>query len=620
MFSSQNISIHTKKYNMSTVQTKTETFTSESQIGQNNNIVPMLGVRESSTSDTTSLPLPRGNISSHLLFSRPRQRIGVNNYHVPGTHKSFNSPQKQQHHQQHLQKHHSETRIKIDKLSFGSTGVHFKNNEGSPTHFRRQDSEVGYSNCDSSSQSDARSFDHTVLRTDEYFPLKNEINPCVGQNNGLSHLGSKPKKTDSFQLKTLVKQSLDSDTCTLKSINKSGRALGKSEGIRSEDNNVAGTYGNDINIIEIHRIVMDKMQADSDDRISELKRKMDLEIAEIKKPQNIVDRRNSIRAIKSYRAELDTLKSSVDLENYLKESRALLDNYMEIGVKLEVVSFGKEKKESDVCQIGEEQEYRIMIIERYLEIARKYTEVNIFKKYNNHCMNCRSDISLSELNDIGMLVCSVCGTETVTLATTISYNEESAPINANVGNLKDYEDRENFYKAMIKYQGKQPNKLQPHLYEKLDEYFISINYPIGKEISAMQLNDDIGTSIKTRGNSSRSLMLKALKDIGMSNHYEDINLLCQLYWGWKLPDLSNLEETIMKDYDLSQEVFERHKGDRKSCLNIQYRLWRHLSRRGHPCKPNNFKIIKTPEIIKYYERIWEIICKELGWDQPLSLN
>lgn len=613
---------------MSTVRTKTETLTSESQIGQNNNIVPMLGTKESSTSDTTSLPLPRSNISSHLLFSKPRQRIGLNNYHVLSTQKYFNSSQTQ--HLHHPQHPHSENHNKTDKLLFVSTGVHFKNHEGPSITNVCQESNVihfkngeGQSDCDSSSQSNSRSLDHNVLRTGEYFPLmssKNEINPCVRQNNGLSHLGSKPKKTNSFQLKTLVKQSLDSDTCTLKTINKLGRALGKSEGIRSENNNVAGTYGNDINIIEIHRIVMDKMEKDRDDRITELKGKMYIEINEIKKPQNIVDRRNSIRVIKSYRAELDMLKSSIDLEDYLNESRALLNNYMEIGVKLEVVSFGKEIQEPDMYQISEEQEYRIMIIERYLEIARKYTEVNIFKKYNNHCMNCKSDISLSELNDIGMLVCSVCGKETVTLATTISYNEEYTPINVNVGNLKDYEDRENFYKALVKYQGKQPNKLQSHLYEKLDEYFISINYPIGEQISAMQLNDDIGTSIKTRGNSNRLLMLKALKDIGMSNYYEDINLLCQLYWGWELPDLSNLEETIMKDYDLSQEVFERHKGDRKSCLNIQYRLWRHLSRRGHPCKPNNFKIIKTPEIIKYYERIWEIICKELGWGQPMSLN
>ncbi len=632
MFSSQNISHPHKKNNMTTVQTTTKTLIPESQIDQKNDIVPMFGLIKSSSSDLTLLPLQKGNISSHLLSSRPRQCIIMRTPHVPVTPELSHSNQTQQH-------LNSETHIKINKLSFGSTVVRSANNESSLTHGRSQSSKpvqgtgrVLNSPLSQDSRSDplqsnasssvifSPTSSLTISLIDDCLLRKNVSSSPVKQSNGLSHLGSKPRKTDSFQLKTLVKQSLDSDTCTSRSINKSARASRKSEGIQSEDNNVTGTYGNDINIIEIHRIVMDKIQADSDDRMSELKQKVDLEIAKIKKPQNRVERRNSIRAIKSYRTELDMIKSSVELENYLGESGKLLNSYREIGVKFEVVSFGKEKKEPDVCQISEEQEYRIMIIERYLEVARKYTEVNIFKKYNNHCMNCKSDISLSESNDIGMLVCSVCGAETVTLATTISQNEESAPINVNIGNLKDYEDRENFHKAMTKYQGKQPNKLPAHLYEKLDEYFISINYPIGKEISAMQLNSDLGASIKTRGNSNRSLMLKALKDTGMSSHYEDINLLCQLYWGWILPDLSNLEETIMKDYDLSQEVFERHKGDRKSCLNIQYRLWRHLSRRGHPCRPNNFKIIKTPEIIKYYERIWEIICKELGWDPPLSLN
>ena len=546
-------------------------------------------------------PRPK-NSTQHMLLSNPRKCISLRNTSLPPNNKSDQF----------------QGTILSGTLNATPNETHSDTTNDTPERisFGRESVSVTSTPLNQISLNSSQSVPHRSVS----LPVTPLGKSTSSKGSGLSHLGSRPKKTDSFETKTLVKQSLDSNTCTPKTISKLSRASKKRDGIRSDENNVTGTYGNDINIIEIDRIVIDKIKSEEDDKMSKLKSTLDIELGKIKKPQNRIERRNSIKLIKLYREQMDEIKACIRLNNYTQESKPLLEDYRKIGVKLEVVAFGKESVKPEIGEMTEEQEYRIMIIERYLEIVRKYVEINIFKKCYSMCNNCKADISLSSVNDAGMLECSVCGVESVTLAKSVSPDEESVTVNINVSNLKDYEDRENFYKAMVKYQGKQPNKFPSNLYDMLDEYFSSIGFPIGKEISEMPINEDSDTSIKTRGKSNRSLMLKALKDIGMSSFYEDINLLCRIYWGWVLPDLSELEDAIMIDYDLSQEVFERHKGDRKSCLNIQYRLWRHLSRRGHPCRPNNFKIIKTPEIIKYYERVWEIICDELGWDKPASLN
>ena len=565
------------------MSTKTEILPQNVGLNVRNNGV-------TSRHNTTPLPPRSGNSSIRMLLSKPQHSMSLNR--ADFVRNRTNSPSI----------YNTSSPIRINKLSFGSTNEkdHSKDHASTDSCLTRKNG------------------DQEEIEPDSTPDTPSSVSSVSSMRSGYSHLGSRPRKTDSFQLRTLVKQSLDSKTCTPKPI-KTSKKSDKSNGIISENNTVAGTYGNDVNITEIHRIVVNRINENNEKKKIDLKQLLDKEIVNIKKPQNVINRRNSISKIKKYRSELDEIESSLELNKYLEESKELLDNYMEIGVKLELVSFGKGKMESGTGHMSEEQEYRIMIIERYLEIARKYTDINIFKKHQNYCTVCKNDISLSTINDIGMLVCSICGTESVTLAKSISPDEESSSNNATLGNLKDYEDRGNFQKAMVRYQGKQPNKFPEHLYDLLDKYFESVDFPVGKEISVLPLNDNPNTSIKTRGKSNKSLMLKALKDIGMSSFYEDINLLCHTYWGWVLPNLSEIEDAIMTDYDLSQEVFERLKGDRKSCLNIQYRLWRHLSRRGHPCNPNDFKIIKTPEIVKYYERMWENICDELGWDKPVSL-
>jgi hypothetical protein len=173
-------------------------------------------------------------------------------------------------------------------------------------------------------------------------------------------------------------------------------------------------------------------------------------------------------------------------------------------------------------------------------------------------------------------------------------------------NSKDgYEDRENFWKALQRFQGKQNNHIPERLFKELDDYFVSFGLLTGKQICSLEL-----TKKGTRGNTSRGMMFKALSETNNSVFYEDVNLICHLYWGWLLPDISSDEEQIMNDYDITQEVFKKIPKDRRSSLNAQYRLWQHLRIRGYKYPIDDFKIVKTPDILVEHDRIMKIMCDE----------
>lgn len=383
--------------------------------------------------------------------------------------------------------------------------------------------------------------------------------------------------------------------------------------ISDDSRTVTGFYFTDLNILQIHAMIIRKFEDKKTDHVIGLERRLEAEIEKMARPQTGIERKDSVRIVKSLDGELSDINEKSDLKEYLKRSDELITAYQEIGPKPDIISFKSSASKTETDDSSDEQMKRFLIIERYLTIARKYVDVDVVKinDLGGRCRVCNGDLEGIVNEENGLLLCPHCKIEFTILAKSYSYDDEpTTPTN----HQSNYEDRENFWKALQRYQGKQPNKLPSNLSETLDIYFSSLRLPSGKEVEALPLNPD-----GSRGKTTRDLMYKALHDVNMAQYYEDVNLICHIYWGWHLPDVSHLEEAIMTDYDVSQVVFEQHKGTRKSCLNTQYRLWRHLSRLKHSCKPRDFKIVKTPEIVEFHEQMWITICRVLGWNSPEPL-
>ena len=373
-----------------------------------------------------------------------------------------------------------------------------------------------------------------------------------------------------------------------------------------------GTYKDDYNILEIDELIKKRLTKNKEEKIKQFELKREQEqhkLTDNAKSQTIVERKNCLMRIDSINKDIENLTNDTALKKYLNEVETIIAHYKDLGPIPKVISFKSQNKSEAIKDpLTDTQLYRYSLIDSFLSIARNYIDINVIRENNvgQCCLGCGSPLNDSYIEELGILNCPDCGMEREHLTKQPFYKDTTR---VNTSSRNNYDDRDNFLKAILRFQGKQPNRFPTNLFSTLDAYFKAYGLSTGEDIKMTKELDDRGRRVGT----DKDLMYKALHDTGNALLYEDINLLCHLYWGWLLPDISSLEELIMDDYDKSQRVYERLKLARTSCLNTQYRLFKHLQLRGYPCRADDFKIVKTRDILETHERIWYLICKELSW-------
>jgi hypothetical protein len=369
---------------------------------------------------------------------------------------------------------------------------------------------------------------------------------------------------------------------------------------------IDGTYIYDYNILEIDKIILKKFEENKNHNLSDLENNLTIEKIKIVQRQNLIERKNSIKKIEELENKIFSYNEDVNKKKYLLKATNLLEAYKKIKPISTIISFTNNSINDEIkCQETlEEQNYRHKIISEYLEIARKYIKIDLIRKMppiKDCCLN--PDIFTDES---GSDVCNNCGLEKINIIKTQFYADSSRLNNSK----NNYEDRNNFIKVLMRFQGKQINKPAKELYEELDKYFISRGLKTSEEYKSLPLLAD-----GTKDGTSREMMIEALSNIGCSGHYDDINLICSIFFGWKLPDISHLEDDIMQDYDDFQKVYESLPDleGRKSTLNSQWKLYILLLRRGYPCKSKDFKIPTTPSILEFHKIKTKKVYDTLGW-------
>lgn len=387
---------------------------------------------------------------------------------------------------------------------------------------------------------------------------------------------------------------------------------------------IEGTYKYDFNIISIHNAILDKFKYEKDHKVNRLEEALRDEEIKINRRQNMVERKASLKRIRQLGKEIEDILTDRRYMEYLKQITPLINQYSLLGSLSKIISFAKNRKdEDDLPEDPENQRERHQLILDFIEIARKYIQIDLIRevKEGNYCEACGTNLdeAPTDPDDGGVIVCPNCCVEKLSVIRTRFYHDNARTNNS--GN--NYEDRANFWKVLMCYQGKQSDKPPRELYETLKEYFISRETPKidiegkGKGVfvtpsyikNQLPLNSD-----GAKKGTSRSLMYKALKETGNSRYYDHINIILHKIWGWSLPDVSHLEDQIMNDYDLSQRVYETIPKDRKSSLNSQFRLYKHLRRLHYPCKSKDFKIPTTHDILEFHKTVWSKICQTLGWE------
>nr|QBK93756.1 MAG: late transcription factor 3-like protein [Pithovirus LCPAC406] len=353
----------------------------------------------------------------------------------------------------------------------------------------------------------------------------------------------------------------------------------------------------DFNILHIHARIIKKLSVHLDtkgisDQIAECEKQLIV-------PMSIVDKMFIRSRLNDLREEIVHIRENVSLQEYIFRTRKYVDAYKKMGALS--ISFCENTSVSEVEQpIASD---RLDIILSYLEIAKNYHNIEISYEWGNkpRCSSCGStDIDESSA---GNIICYTCSAEDEVVLNLPMYRGGN---NMSRGGKNDYDDRENFKKALKKFQGKQTPKFDKDtLFSNLDTYFAQRNLPLGEEIRTMPLD-----SRGRRGDTTKGKIQNALKKIKEPELYSEINLICSIYWGWEIPDISNLVEKMLADYDIFNSIYVTIRDKNKSsALNTEMTLYCLLRHNNFECNRGDFKIVCTTSIYRGYIQKMAMIFK-----------
>ena len=111
-----------------------------------------------------------------------------------------------------------------------------------------------------------------------------------------------------------------------------------------------------------------------------------------------------------------------------------------------------------------------------------------------------------------------------------------------------------------------------------------------------------------------------LKELKYTKHYENVNLIYFTLTNKRVDDISYLEEQLIEDFKELVSLYDELHGkdkeeelDRKNFMNVQYLLFQLLRRHNHPCKIEDFTILKTIDRKLFHDTICKNLFNKLGW-------
>lgn len=351
---------------------------------------------------------------------------------------------------------------------------------------------------------------------------------------------------------------------------------------------IKGSFTKDLDISQLSVLVLQSIQETKERFIPILN-------DEYKEESTLLKEKNNHLTVIEIKEKEELLK---DIEEKLENLKDIEERYQ--ADVAEIVRKYKEMDSDDEEDIlSEEFKKRYALIQQFLKIVNKDyipIHINLNISYKTPCLCDKPPKTFISLKE-GCKLCPNCNMEIAMLDT----NRTSAIPKSN------YDDWGNFNLAIQYYQGTQVKELPCNLEEDLDTYFLKHGHMIGREIRELP-RDAKGKKPHT----SRSLMLSALQSINYPN-MNDVSLIMANYWGWQLPNLTRYIDTLQQMFEKSRVLYNKYKGNRKSALGTQYRLYQMLYHLGFDVDESDFKLVETPELKRDYNTIWGKIAEELGW-------
>lgn len=360
-------------------------------------------------------------------------------------------------------------------------------------------------------------------------------------------------------------------------------------------------YKNDVEVFKIHEAILQKY-----DYIYKNSDKLKNKLALLEQNRSnsfltIIQEQKITKQINDLMTEIHKIETKEELLTYERESFELLREYSlyatQLSANIKTFDVGEE-----IVENSEITEKRLHIIEQYLDIAKKYINLDVYKevKIRENCPICGEKFT-EDCPRTGNILCS-CGYEETNLSKFSTFKDQNRVSKIN---KTGYEDKMTFINALDRFECRKIPKIPiKRICEIFDEYFEKKGFPCGEEIKKRSL-----LSNGKREGTSVQLILEALEMTFNQDYFPYYNYIGREYWGWVIPDLTSIRSLILYDYDLLQEVYEEIK-ERPSNPNIEIRMYIQYNARGCNFHQDDFKIVKTDSSLEYNRRMFQTMCEK----------
>ena len=293
---------------------------------------------------------------------------------------------------------------------------------------------------------------------------------------------------------------------------------------------------------------------------------------------------------------------------YLSKTSPLIHKYQHLLNTPIRISFIK--KPTNTNNENEKQE----IVRTYVEIVKgiSFNDVSLTDEIQNivltqkekdskssKCSRCGS----SEFEDVDKYKnCKNCGSQEEDKRFALSYRDAN---HVNITQKYTYDRSIHFRECMNQYQGKQNCTIDPKVYSDLEREFRN---------NGLLLPDN-GTPFGRFSNITKSQVSKFLRDLKYTKQYENSILIHHNMTG-KLPDnIRHLEDELIKEFEQLVVVYDELYGDsdRKNFISTHLILYKLLRKHRHPCRKEDFIMLKTSERKAVHNDILRILFHKVGF-------
>lgn len=310
--------------------------------------------------------------------------------------------------------------------------------------------------------------------------------------------------------------------------------------------------------------------------------------------------RSIIRDYDRLKSHIKEVEAQTNYNFYLVNSAGFVEEYKKmLKIPIKMNFMGRPMKQGKAKRI---------LIKSYLSVASNYinivdTRTKSSKEPPVICSNCGNKKDFDILNKT-TYICMMCFAQQNIMKHNSSYNDIDR---VNISSKYMYDRKVHFRDCIKQYQGKQNCTIVPKVYKDLEKEFF---------LHHLLEGDKHASNIVRFQNITKNHILMFLKELSYSNHYENVHLIHYTLTCIKPDDISHLEDQLLEDFDALTELYDKmYKHiDRKNFINTQYVLYQLLQRHKHPCKKEEFIILKTIDRKFFHDEVCQKLFNELGWN------